>query len=395
VQSRKTVAKSLVIGAITAGCMAMTAVTVGATSTPRVPLARGAKATASSIPTWEVGPGWILATWNQNPPLGPGQKPPPGYRQNPPQDVFLVSPQGGRYLVVRQHNSALDLEGWSGDGKRALLVDAATSRFEQLDVATGATFDSFRLHTSNSIFFETASYTRPSGLAILVATQWNNGQFLQRYSLSGQLQLDYPRTFSHGGRFDGKYVSSPDGTQLVLGTFGGMALVGNDGTVLEQYRVPHTQFCTPTRWWAARVVLASCEGSSSGSRLYEIHVDTGAVATLTAVPRPPDLGDENAWAIRSGVYVQDAGGCGYQYLAKLQADHKTTPVTVPRVARGYSVFVLGANDNQLALLATVSCGEGRSVVWFDPAENTTTVVLGPPLIGGSVVNAISFPVPAG
>jgi len=391
VQTRIATARSLAIGVLVAACVATTAVAVGATSTARVPLARGAQAAASSIPTWEVGPGWVLASWNQNVPIGPGQNPPPGYHRNPPQDVFLVNPQGGRYLVVRQRNSAFNLTDWSGDGTRALFLDSATSRLEQLDIATGATVDSFRLPTSNSIFIEQATYTKPHGLAILVTSQWGSGQLLQRYSPSGKLLLDYPRSFSHSGKFDGHFASSPDGTELALGTGAGMALVGNDGTVLAQYGVPHTRYCMPVRWWAARVVLLSCETPKYVPRLYEIQLGTGAVSPLTAAPRPPDFGDVNAWAIESGTYVQDLGGCGYEYLAKLQPNHTTTPVTVPHVVRGYSVYVLGTNDNQLALLSTIACGQGRSVVWFDPEENTTTVVLGPPLIGGSVVNAITFP----
>jgi TolB protein len=121
------------------------------------------------------------------------------------------------------------------------------------------------------------------------------------------------------------------------------------------------------------------------------------VVPLTGAPLKsgPDVGDLNAWAIGSGVYLQDAGGCGYQYLAKLQVNRLTKPVTVPGVVRGDSIFVLGVANGQLALQATVACGGGQSALWFNPAKNTATVVLGPPLNGGGVQAAVPYPDPMG
>jgi TolB protein len=42
----------------------------------------------------------------------------------------------------------------------------------------------------------------------------------------------------------------------------------------------------------------------------------------------------------------------------------------------------------------MACGSGVSVLWFDPAANTSTVVLGPPLNGGGVIDALMYPDPA-
>lgn len=61
----------------------------------------------------------------------------------------------------------------------------------------------------------------------------------------------------------------------------------------------------------------------------------------------------------------------------------------------HNIYTLGAYGNRLALQATVSCdgssyGPGPSLMWFDPAADTTTVVLGPPLNGGTVVGAILY-----
>ena len=68
--------------------------------------------------------------------------------------------------------------------------------------------------------------------------------------------------------------------------------------------------------------LASGFGSS---------ISGGAPTAFTVLPPSgsADAGDEVAWQVGSNVYLQDAGGCGYQYLAELNPDHTTTPVTVP------------------------------------------------------------------
>jgi TolB protein len=352
---------------------------------------------ASSIPWDHVGPGWLLATWNRNKGAGAGSRV-PGNVSNPVNSMFLVDPAGGRYLITRYTNDTEALAGWSGDGRRALLVDtAASTRISQIDLATGRRTTSFTLPTSNSVFFESVSYTRPKGLALLVTTQTNDAQLLQRYSLTGSLQHTYPTSFTDVGTFADSVLSSPDGLELALGTSKGVAFVDNDGTVVSQVRVPGASYCGVKRWWETNVVLVSCAGTSSQQRLYEVPLSGGAATPLTATPSASggDQGDENAWAVGSAVYVQDAGGCGYQYLARLQPDDLTKPVTVPDVVRGDSVFVLGAANDELALEATVACGSGQSALWFNPSKHTSSVVLGPPLNGGGVQVALSYPDPMG
>jgi hypothetical protein len=53
--------------------------------------------------------------------------------------------------------------------------------------------------------------------------------------------------------------------------------------------------------------------------------------------------------------------------------------------------VIGANGGHLRLQATVVCGSGRSLLDYDPAANTSTVLLGPPLSGGGVVAVVPYP----
>jgi TolB protein len=331
---------------------------------------------AASIPWSEVGPGWLLGVWNKDKPLAPGERPPPGYVQHPPQDLYLVSPSGARYLAVRQPNNLQAVQAWSGDGRRALETNPGMTVFRQVDLASGATVSSFRFPASNSVFVETVGYTNPDGLALLVTTQRGRAQVLQRFTPTGGLLGTYPRSFAGLGAFDGHYAESPNGTTIALGAPAGVALVTNGGTVVTTFRVPRSTYCIPTRWWTPTVILASCSTNGLG-RLYELHVVTGAVDDLTATPRPPDLSDENAWSVSKRVFVQDAGGCGYQYLARLGSNHRTTPVSVPHVNRADSVLVLGATSTSLALQATIACGDGESALWWNPVTNASTVVLGP------------------
>jgi hypothetical protein len=306
--------------------------------------------------------------------------------------LFLVDPKGGRYLVWQRRVINDSLTAWSGDRKRALFVSyGAATRFLQVDLTTGVATALFAFPSSNTVFYESVSYTRPDGLALLITTQTNDEQLLQRFSLDGTVQLTYPGTFSNVGRYAGHMLSAPNGLQLVMGAARGVAVVDNDGQVVSQILVPGVSGCTPTGWWSAGVVLASCFGASAAPRLYKIAISTSEVTSLTVTPKPPDAGDLGAWPIGKSVYVQDAGGCGYVYLARLEADGRTTPVSVPDVVEGDSVYVLGATKSELALEATIACGGGESALWFNPLTDHSTIVLGPHLNGGGVIGALSDP----
>jgi TolB protein len=79
------------------------------------------------------------------------------------------------------------------------------------------------------------------------------------------------------------------------------------------------------------------------------------------------------------------------YLAELTPNGTTTPVSVPNVEARRSVRVLGATDDRLQLQATLSCGSGESLLDYDPASGTSTVLLGADVNGGGVVDAMPYP----
>jgi len=375
--------------------------TVPPTTTPPTtvaPLAAGMEGGRAAVPWAEVGPGWTLAEWSPAAAVEPGSTPAPAPT---PTTVYLVDPEGGRYVITTFPASTFDapgdLVGWSGDGRRALFTASVSvsggsglgTTITELDLATAATH-SFTI-TGNA---ETVGYTRPSGAAIVVALEADGvGATIERVDdASGAVQLTYPTSFAGAGSTAGGFLYAPDGTELVLATTAGLEVVSNGGAPVAALPVPADgSYCVPERWWNSTTVLAQCE--SSAPRLWLVPVSGAAPTALTAAltGQGPDLGDEDAWALPSGTFVQDAGGCGYQYLAKLQADATTTPVNVPGVKSGDSVLVAGADSGRLAIRATISCGPGETLAWYDPGAGTTTPLLGPSVNGGSVVDALLFP----
>jgi TolB protein len=304
--------------------------------------------------------------------------------------LYLVNPSGGRYLVTTlPYTSTQILSAWSGDGRRALLAAPSGNgtTVTELDLAS-ASQHSFTVPESSAV-----SYSNPQGLAVLATTQISST--LERLSPRGTLQLTYPKSFSGLGSFNGSSASSPDGTQIAMGTQGGgVALVANSGSVVATLPVPGASYCSPVRWWTTTEILASCTTSTSqGAPLLWLVPTSGASPTALTVLPPAgngDDGDEVAWPVGSSTFLQDAGGCGYQYLAELGPNHTTTPVTVPGVVNGDSQFVLGTVGEEIGLETTLSCGPGLSLLWFDPQTAQVNVVLGPGLNGGSVSAAILF-----
>jgi hypothetical protein len=385
-----------------AGCSSSTGSTAvpgarPATSTPTTAAqsaAHGVEAAISAVPWSKVGPGWMLATWSPVPGERPGGSPPPGAPkpETATTTLYLVDPAGGRYAVTTfgpASNGAPRVIDWSGDGRHALLdstLPGPQTMITEVDLHSGtqATF------TVNG--FVTPRYTRPEGKAVLLATWRGYGPgSLKRVDPAGNLELTYPV----GPDFGGGYLSAPDGTQLVLGTASGLALIGNDGTAGAALPIAGEKDCAPMRWWDAGSTIAVTSCSDHGlARLWLVPVGGGTPTALTAPlsGQGPDYGDENAWQLRAGTFVQEAGACGSQYLGKLSAvGGTTTRVSVPGVDNTHSVVVVGVNGGDLDLHATASCGGGQSLFDYNPAAGTSTVLLGPPINGGGVIAAVPYP----
>lgn len=336
----------------------------------------------------------MLATWSPAPGRGSGE-PPPGQPTvgSVPTSLFLVNPNGGRYPIATFAPSGdgptMMLGDWSGDGSHALLY---------MNTAAGLTVTTVDLHSGRQTSFTVDGsnliphYSRPRGKAIVLA-KWRDTEpaSLRRVDLAGKPELTYPV----GPEFQGSFLSTPDGTKLVLGSAAGLALMGNDGAAGKVLPVPGGHDCAPARWWDAgsTVVLARCLDHYL-PRLWLVPIDGHPVTALTAplTGHDQDLGDVNAWQLPAGIFVQDEGACGSEYLGKLsRVGGTTTPVSVPEVAPHSSVHVIGVSGSHLRLQATVSCGSGESLLDYDPGADASVVLLGPPLNGGGVIAAVPYP----
>jgi hypothetical protein len=414
-RSRRACVATLAVAAmLLAGCStttgSTTAITAGSPSPsptttaapPTAPLAsHGVEAAIADVPWSKVGPGWMLAMWNPYTPVHQGETPPPG---DPDPDsvtttLYLVDPTGNRYAITTfppGDDSSLDLIDWSGDGSHALFGAkyGAAPKAVSIDLHTG--------ERTTIPVAGTHQYTRPDGKALLVTNGFNgkdNPGTLQRIDLAGNVQLTYPTDkLRDAGQFNGGYLESLDGTQLVLAAANGMVVMGNDGKVIRLLKSPLPKGeCAPLRWWTPGVVLASCNAAGfAGDQLWEVPVDGSGATSLTAFNTHQDdpgfvgdYGDGIAWKLPSGTFLQTAGACGTEHLSRLTPDMHTTRVTVPGVSD--SVHVAGVSGDDLVLLAKVGCGGTTSLLTYDPAANTSTVLLGPPINGGGVTEALVFP----
>lgn len=385
-----------------------TATSAPAPAEPAV--ARGAEGAASDVPWSKVGPGWMLALWSEAIPHSPGDKPAPGEptRDTAPTTLFLVDPDGNRYAISTfAPPTNLGLADWSGDGSHALLAPSYTvpSTAISIDLRTG-------VQTTIPINGY-PRYSRPDGKSILVTTYSNGDEpgTLKRIDTEGNTQLAYPTEQLGGaGQFSGRYLQSPDGTQLVLGTANhgnevvprsdnSLVVMDNDGKILRTLPAPMPNAkCAPMRWWTPTVILAHCSvNSSSANQLWQVPLDGAAPTALTAVNNgqmdepgfEDDLDNGIAWQLPTGTFLQSAGACGDVFLSRLTADGHTERVNVPGVSP--TVAVVGAAGDKLVLQGTVSCGGSTSLLTYDPAANTSTVLLGGPVNGGAVSDTVLYP----
>ncbi|TPG33813.1 hypothetical protein EAH80_14870 [Mycobacterium hodleri] len=370
----------------------------------------GTEGTIAQVPWSKVGPGWMLAEWSPVTPHRPGEQ--PALDEPTPQTVgttlYLVDPAGNRYTITTfPPGSNLGLADWSGDGSHALFTQA---------YVTPTSAVSIDLHTGEQTTIPVAGYpryTRPNGAALLVSTSFNGNEpgTLKRIDLKGNPQFNYPTDDMGGaGHFGGDYAESPDGTQVVLGTANlgneivarkdnSLVVMSNDGTVIRKLPVPTaTTMCGPIKWWTPGSVLIHCSSQhGSSSQLWELPLYGGTPTPLTALnsgqENDPglggDIGDGNAWKLPSGVFLQSMGACGTEFLSRLTADGHTTRVKIPGVSN--NVVVTGATDGRLLVQGQVGCSGTTSLVSYDPAANTSTVLLGPPITGGGVSQALLYP----
>ena len=340
----------------------------------------------AQIPWGSINASWVLSELSAGHPTP--QHPVPGY-------LVLTNQRGQRFLVLRKSGAIANaaLLDWSGNGDSALLdaqTNAGKTTLLVVNLKDDVVTHSFVVPTSAAVPFQTAGFTRPDGLAVMVET-YTTHAVLTRYSLNGQALGTYPSDVAAVGRLSGAWVYRPDGTELALGGAHGLAFTANDGTTVGRQVLSGSSSCQPQSWWSSTVVLASCAIGPHGElRLFEFDTTGGAPRALTRANVPPDFGDYTGWRVGHQIFVSVLSACGYVYLARLSG---ATPVMVhvPLVPNGNSVHVVGASSTALAISASVACHGGASLLWYTPSTNSSRVVLGPPVTGGEIGTSVAFP----
>jgi hypothetical protein len=222
----------------------------------------------SQIPWNQVGPGWVLATLSPTPEQG-------SETAKAPVALYLFDPAGGRYAITTISPPPPDGSGavvytpslvdWSPDGRRALFEDVSLygehTAMTEVDLATGVKRN-FVVDGKGSAW---GAYSRPDGQTILVSNKWD---YLERVDRNGVQQLTFPTDqLGAAGKFNGSFVQTPDGSQLVLGGDKGLVVVGNDGVIARQLPMPApSTSCRAVRWWTSTEILAACVTPQQSTR---------------------------------------------------------------------------------------------------------------------------------
>ena len=158
---------------------------------------------------------------------GPGSgAPPPGQPtiDSVPTTLYLVDPAGGRYPITSFPPSGagpgVTLADWSGDGGHALLYTnmPGALRITTVDLHTGRQ-TAFAAEGGFSVI----PHQPPQGTAVVLA-KWHDTEpaSLKRVDLVGKPESAYPVQSD----FQGWYLSTPDGAELVMGMADGFGVDG-------------------------------------------------------------------------------------------------------------------------------------------------------------------------
>jgi hypothetical protein len=367
---RAAVTAALTIGLIAGGSTA--ALAAGAAPAGHGTAARGGGALGAgrvagraAVPWRRVGPGWVLAEyWN-------GRFAEQGKPKAAPATLYLVDPAGGRYRLYQwaSTKNPPDLQDWSGDKTRALVTMPA-GRLEQITLATGHV-SRFGLAGQADV----TGYTRPDGLNILGWTLAGSSYRLARYTLAGaraKVLFTGPDAASA--------VYATNGDSLAVGANHGLVLVSNAGGKIRSLHASGTG-CTPARWWGTGTILASCLGPNGRSRLWLVPASGARSRALTPArgAHSPDLGDLDAWSLRSGLYLEAAGPCGTLQVFRQAAGGSITLVKIPHTSGNN--HILTADGAQLLIGSPVGCSPGEMVLWFNPATRHEHVLFKSGVLG--------------
>ena len=378
------------------------------TSVAPVLLAAGQEGSSSQVPWTQVGPGWFLAEWAPSPVAADSDM---TAAEPSGTIVYLVDPQGGRYRVAT--GSAVPagaMIAWSADGQRSLFESkgggGSAPSYELLDVVGGKAAP-ITLQPGIAGGDRAVEFTKPHGLGIVESGGYASSPStvvpVQRYDLTGKLQVSYPATgfpppasSSGGSPSTGSipFLYTPDGTQLLITTVGGLQLVGNDGQVTAQ-PIPDpagTSDCSPVEWWAANEALVTC-ATTSGTTLWLVSLSGNPPTELAT----EGAGAAQAWQLTGGIFATDPRciGSACTGVGRLNPDGTAiAPVGILGRAAGQQVLVAGASADQLAIFGPPTPPDTGFLEWVNPDSGATTELLGGTVNGGSVNQVLAQPAAA-
>lgn len=310
----------------------------------------------------EPGDGWYLAVVDHGPRGEYGVRP-------KVQRLVLVAPDGTERRVLQRKAGrwgGFQLVDWSPDGSTALLVTGREGheRALSVDVSTGHT-TALRLPKNTA-----SAVLAPDGSGVLTAAfGGRSGEPMARIAWDGT------RTGLEK-KMDASVLPSPDGDALLTNGPGYHAKVmrvlsAADGSVLD--RIPVPGHCRPVRWWDAHRALLACDED-----LALLDPATGSFRRLTDRhdQRAGDFGHLDARRIDSGLYVQVAGACGYEFLGKKHHSGRVSHVRVPGAVG--NVLLLGAAGDRLVIEHAESCDGAAprsEISRFDPVTKKERILV--------------------
>jgi hypothetical protein len=334
-----------------------------------------------AVPWSDVGRGWALAAAHVH-----------GATSS---QLYLVDPSGGRYQLASSLPPGARVTDWSAVGARALLSSSTVGGAEEateIDLRSGAVSHRFQGVRAGAYF----SFGQPAGTTLLESWPDASGQFhLSRSTLQGREIFTFPSVFA-GPRepapagpahFTGTYLQSPDGAQLVMGAALGMAVLSSTGKVLRDLYVPSAAACSPVRWWRAGVVLSACRGGTAADQYWLVPVSG---ATPTALARRGAT--SHVWEAGGALYGQARASCG---TALELTGGRWVPAALPGVAQGRPTEIIGAEGDQLELLASPGdCGGPQGspeLLWSDPTTGVATTLFSLPSSVPAMLDAFPYP----
>ncbi len=344
-------------------------------SGPSGGLAAGRVGPRWAVPWRLVGPGWVLAEY------WPGRFAYEGRPVPATATLYLVDPAGGRYRLYQwpAATSPPYVVDWSADETRALLLSPLGGGVKQLVLRTGA-IGRIRFPAGTRL----VGYTRPGGEGLLGWREAGNRAQLALYSLTGRRV----RVLVAGAA---TAVSSPAGAVVAVPGATGVRLVSDDGGASRTLPVPGTSRdgCSPSRWWNAVTILASCRASGV-DRMWLVPASGAAPMPLTpgSAASSADPGDVGAWQLPGSLYFQALGSNGHGLIFRQTGSGPVTQVTVPRTAGDN--WILAADGRRILISASTPCSTGTALLWFSPSTRREQIVFKPPHGLAGVLSAVPY-----